>query len=85
MEKLEKNKFIKCFKLYKTLKDELEYYTLMRKSKFGIYIEKDKYAIKWQSKQMRLEILEAFLEGRNIQWNLANYLSVEEKDRRNNK
>lgn len=76
-------KFAKYFKLYKKVKSELEYYVSMRGSGFGVGVGTDKYAVKWQGKQMRLEILEAFLEGRNPNWYFAYYLNNEERDRRN--
>ncbi len=76
-------KFAKYFKLYKEVKRELEHYVNMRGSSFGVGIEQDEYAMKWQGKQMRLEILEAFLEGRNPNWYFAYYLNNEERDRRN--
>lgn len=76
-------KFIKCFKLYKKVKSDLEHYVNMRCSSFGVGIEQDEYAVKWQGNQMRLEILEAFLEGRNPNWYFAYYLNNEERDIRN--
>jgi hypothetical protein len=76
-------KFTKCFKLYKKIKADLDFYASMRGSSFGIGVGKDEYAIKWQSKQMRLEIVEAFLEGRKPNWHFADYLDYEEKQRRN--
>lgn len=76
-------KFIKCFKLYKKIKAELDYYVSKRGSSFGIGVGKDEYAKKWQNKQMRLEIVEAFLEGRKPNWHFADYLDYDEKQRRN--
>lgn len=76
-------KFIKCFKLYKKIKAELDFYVSMRGSSFGIGVGEDEYAKKWQSKQMRLEIVEAFLEGRKPNWHFADYLDYDEKQRRN--
>ena len=76
-------KFIKYFKLYKEVKRELEHYVNMRGSSFGIGIGTDEYSVKWQGKQMRLELLEAFLEGRNPNWYFAYYLNNEERDKRN--
>jgi len=76
-------KFIKCFKLYKKIKSDLDSYVLMRGSSFGIGKGEDEYAKKWQSKQMRLEIVEAFLEGRKPNWHFADYLDYEERKRRN--
>ena len=76
-------KFTKYFKLYKKVNAELEHYVNMRGSSFGISVRKDEYALKWQGKQMRLEILEAFLEGRTPNWYFAYYLNNEERDRRN--
>jgi hypothetical protein len=67
-------KFTKCFKLYKKIKADLDFYASMRGSSFGIGVGKDEYAIKWQSKQMRLEIVEAFLEGRKPNWHFAHYI-----------
>lgn len=77
------NKFVKYFKLYKKVKAELDHYVNMRGSRFGIGVSTDDYAVKWQGKQMRLEILEAFLEGRTPNWYFAYYLNNEERDRRN--
>ena len=76
-------KFVKYFKLYKKVKAESEHYINMRGSSFGVGIEQDEYAVKWQGKQMRLEILEAFLEGRTPNWHFAYYLNNKEIDRRN--
>ena len=76
-------KFAKYFKLYKEVKRELEYYVSMRGSSFGVGVGVDEYAVKCQGKQMRLEILEAFLEGRKPNWYFAYYLNNEERDRRN--
>lgn len=76
-------KLIKCFKLYKKIKADLDFYVSMRGSSFGIGVGTDEYAKKWQGKQMRLEIVEAFLEGRKTNWHFANYLDYEEKQRRN--
>ena len=76
-------KFTKYFKLYKKVKAELDHYINMRGSSFGVGVGKDEYAVKWQGKQMRLEILEAFLEGRTPNWYFAYYLNNEERDRRN--
>jgi hypothetical protein len=77
------NKVAKYFKLYNKVKAELDHYVSMRGSRFGIAAAKDEYAIKWRGKRMRLEILEAFLEGRSPNWYLAYYLNNEEMDRRN--
>ena len=76
-------KFAKYFKLYKKVKRELEYYVSMRGSSFGVGVGADEYAVKWQGKQMRLEILEAFLECRKPNWYFAYYLNNEERDKRN--
>ena len=76
-------KFKKAIKLYKKIKADLDLYVSMRGSSFGISIGKDEYAIKWRSKQMRLEIVEAFLEGKKPNWHFADYLDYEEKQRRN--
>jgi len=73
-------KFAKYFKLYKEVKRELEYYVSMRGSSFGVGVGADEYAVKWQGKQMRLEILEAFLEGRKPNWYFAYYLNNEERE-----
>ena len=77
------NRFMKCFKLYKKVKADLKLYVIMRGTISGINKQKDEYALKWQSKQMRLEILKAFLEGRNPNWHFAYYLSNDEIDIRN--
>ena len=50
---------------------------------FGIAVDNDFYAIKWQSKRMSLEILEAKLEGRKPNWFNARYLNSEEAKERN--
>ena len=76
-------KFVKYFKLYKKVKAELDHYVSMRGSSFGVGVGTDEYAVKWQGKQMRLEILEAFLEGRKPNWYFAYYLNNEERNRRN--
>jgi len=76
-------KFVKYFKLYKQVKRELDYYIEMRGSSFGVGVGNDEYAVKWKGKQMRLELLEAFLEGRNPNWYFAYYLNNEERDKRN--
>jgi len=76
-------KFTRCFKLYKKVESELQHYVNMRGSSFGVGVGTDEYSIKWQGKQMRLEILEAFLEGRNPNWYFAYYLDNDERDIRN--
>ncbi|AGO48348.1 hypothetical protein Phi10:1_gp007 [Cellulophaga phage phi10:1] len=77
------NEFVKYFKLYKKVKSDSDHYVNMRGGSFGIASDKDKYAVRWQGKQMRLEILEAFLEGRNPNWYFACYLNNDERERRN--
>ena len=80
---VKKKKYVKYFKLYKSVKADLDHYVNMRGSRFGVGVGADEYAIKWQGKQMRLEILEAFLEGRRPNWYFAYYIKKDERDRRN--
>lgn len=69
--------------MYKSIKQELDYYAKMRGDTFGILVGKDEYAIKYQNKRMRLEIVESFLEYREPNWYVANYLDRKEIERRN--
>lgn len=75
------------FRLYKTALAELKSCELSRGSTFGIAAKPIKTgdidAERWQQIRMRVEILEAHLEGRKPNWYLCYHLPVEEMQRRN--
>ena len=73
----------KYFLLYKKVISQMNFYKNMRESLHGIAVGNDEYAKKWQGLNMRRELLEAKLEGRNPNWYHAYYLPIEEMERRN--
>ena len=75
---------VRFFKLFKRLNREMNHLIMDRGSSFGILVDTDKEALEYQSKAMRFEIVEAYLEGRNPNWYHAPYLDNVEKERRNN-
>ncbi len=75
--------YMKYFKMYKEVNRKLQHFIDMRGTCFGIGVDSDEYAIKWQGYRMRLEIIEAKLEGRNPNWFNAYYLDRLEMTIRN--
>ena len=76
--------FKRIFKMYKIVNDISSTCIEHRpQGRNGIAVKDDYWAIKWQSIQMREELLLAFLEGRKPNWAYAGYLSLDEKEKRN--
>lgn len=73
----------KYFKMYKITKNQLDHYARVRGTSFGIMVDNDTEAKNWQGIRMRLELLDAKLENRQPNWAFAKYLTIEERDRRN--
>ena len=77
-------KVTKAFRLYKQVKQELDQTISNRRDHgFGILVGIDEKAKQWQAKRMRLEILEAIIEGRRCNWHHAPWLATEKATERN--
>lgn len=84
-KRTQKESMHKAFDLYRRVKYKIDFYTKMRPDgQYGIAVDSDHYAIKWQQKRMTLEILEAYLSGHKPNWFHAKHIDNEEARRRNN-
>lgn len=52
------------------------------KGRFGIAVDTDALAMRYQGLQMRFEILDSYLSNRPANWHIAKYLDREEAVRR---
>jgi hypothetical protein len=69
----------KAFRLYKARRNQMEWIIMERRTSYGIKFDDDKWAKKYQSIRMGLEIAEAVLEGRNPNWYMATWLPIQER------
>ena len=78
------DKIPRAFKLYQALKSRKDFVELNRlDGTFGIAVKKDRLAVRWQSLNFRLHVVECYITGDYINWYHARWLSNEEADKRN--
>lgn len=78
-------KMQRAFKLYQILKMQSDSYTALRPGGiFGIAVDKDEYAKKWQHINFRKHFLECYLSGDSINWHQAKWLTPEQANQRIN-
>ncbi len=75
----------RAFEIYKALSASQAHAKMTRGTGFGIAVNYDDQAVKWQKLEFRLHVIDQWIRNDKINWFFARWLSVEEANRRNAK